>query len=42
MHFSDEDKVILNIILHLVELQHTVEEKFPNALNFIRPGFDEV
>lgn len=41
MHFSDEDKVVLNIILHLVELQHTVEEKFPNARNFIRPGFDE-
>ena len=41
MHFSDEDKTIFNIILHLVELQHTVEEKFPNARNFIRPGFDE-
>ncbi len=41
MHFSDEDKTILNIILHLVELQHTVEEKSPNARSFIRPGFDE-
>ncbi len=41
LYFSDEDKLIFTNILHLIELQHTIEKKFPNARSFIRPGFDE-
>ena len=41
MNFTDNDKSIFNRLLHLVDLQHAVEEKFPKARSFVRPGFDE-
>jgi len=41
MNFSDDDNSIFNILLHLVDIQHSVDAKFPEARNFIRPGFDE-
>jgi len=41
MNFRDNDNSIFNILLHLVDLQHAVEEQFPKARSFVRPGFDE-
>lgn len=41
MNFSDNDNSIFHILLHLVDIQHSVDDKFPDARNFIRPGFDE-
>ncbi len=40
MNFADDDNSIFSILLHLVDLQHLVETKFPNARAFVRPGFD--
>jgi len=33
---------VYSIIQQLVNLQHAIEAEFPNARNFIRPGFDEI
>ncbi len=41
MQMDDKEEYIFNIIKLLVSLQHLVEEEFPNARSFIRPGFDE-
>ncbi len=41
MQTEDKNEKIFNIIKLLVTLQHLVENDFPNARNFVRPGFDE-
>jgi len=41
MQIDDKHGNIFNIIKLLVALQHLVEDEFPNARNFVRPGFDE-
>lgn len=33
---------VYSVIQQLVNLQHAIEAEFPNARNFIRPGFDEI
>lgn len=39
-YFSEETDKILDILLLLSRLRKKTEETFPNARNFIRPGFD--
>ncbi len=41
-HFSEQKKIILNLIVYLNRLRERVESEFPNARAFIRPGFDEI
>ncbi len=41
MKTDDKNETVFNIIKLLVTLQNLVEEEFPNARDFIRPGFDE-
>ncbi|MDA3860067.1 MAG: hypothetical protein PF445_02480 [Melioribacteraceae bacterium] len=41
MQTDDKNENIFSIIKLLVTLQHLVEDEFPNARTFIRPGFDE-
>lgn len=41
MKTDDKNEAVFNIIKLLVTLQHLVEEEFPNARDFIRPGFDD-
>ena len=41
MQIEDKNEFIINIIKLLVTLQQQVEEDFPNAKIFVRPGFDE-
>ncbi len=41
MMINEKEENVFNIIQLLVNIQHIVEEEFPNARNFIRPGFDE-
>jgi len=40
--FLTYEKEILDILAHLGSLRRTVEEAFPEAREFIRPGFDRV
>jgi hypothetical protein len=40
-HFPSHKDQILSIIKHLDDLRKRVEHVFPEARNFIRPGFDE-
>jgi len=40
-HFPSHQDQILKIIQHLDDLRRRVEHVFPEARNFIRPGFDE-
>jgi hypothetical protein len=40
-HFPGHRDQILSIIMHLDRLRRRVEKIFPEARNFIRPGFDE-
>ena len=40
-HFPSHQDQILGIIKHLDNLRKRVEQVFPDARNFIRPGFDE-
>ena len=44
MQLSSPDRVesIVPLILHLERLRQRVEKSFPQARDFIRPGFDEV
>ena len=39
---SEQDESIVPLILSLESLRQNVERRFPNARDFIRPGFDEV
>ena len=39
-HFSQQEQTILNILVKLKVLLRLVENSFPNARTFIRPGFD--
>jgi len=39
--FSDRGKSIFNILTHLENLKNKIEEEFPSARSFVRPGFDE-
>lgn len=41
-YFEDEKKGILKIINHLKQIREIAEKEFPNAREFIRPGFDEI
>ena len=39
---TDCDMEVINVIAFLDGLRQAVEETFPNARSFIRPGFDEI
>ena len=39
-HFPEKTDEILTILLHLDRLRRKTEQVFPDARNFIRPGFD--
>jgi hypothetical protein len=41
-YITDGDKGVIDVIAFLDGLRQAVEETFPNARSFIRPGFDEV
>ena len=41
-YFTDCAKGVIDIITFLDSLRQAVEETFPNARSFIRPGFDEI
>ncbi len=41
-HFSEKTDSILDILLHLGRLRRKIEQEFPDARNFKRPGFDEM
>lgn len=41
MSKDDKDEIVFNMLQLLVSLQHLVENEFPNARDFIRPGFDD-
>jgi len=40
-HFSDQGRQIIDLITLLENIKNRVEIQFPNARDFIRPGFDE-
>ena len=40
-HFPDRTDSILDILLHLDRLRRRVEDFFPRARDFRRPGFDD-
>jgi hypothetical protein len=40
-NFPKQEAKILNLIFHLERLRRNVEDAFPNARAFVRPGFDE-
>jgi len=41
-YFTDCDKEMIHVIAFLDGLRQAVDETFPNARSFIRPGFDEI
>jgi hypothetical protein len=41
-YITDSDKEVIDIIAFLDGLRQAVEETFPNARSFLRPGFDEL
>ncbi len=41
-HFPDKANSILDVLLHLDRLHRKIEQGFPNARKFKRPGFDEL
>jgi len=41
-YITDYDKEVMDVIAFLDGLRQAVEETFPNAKSFIRPGFDEI
>jgi len=41
-YFPEKTDSILDILLHLDRLRRKAEQEFPNARNFMRPGFDIV
>jgi hypothetical protein len=40
-HLPEKGDEILDILVHLERLRNAAEKEFPDARNFIRPGFDE-
>ena len=40
-HFPEMTDDVLNLLLPLDWLRKNIEEEFPEARNFVRPGFDE-
>jgi hypothetical protein len=40
-HFPEKTNSILDILLHLDRLRRKIEQAFPDARNFKRPGFDD-
>ncbi|WP_373523082.1 hypothetical protein [Aquiflexum sp.] len=38
---KDEEELILPLLDKLIQIKQMLEEEFPNAYKFIRPGFDE-
>jgi hypothetical protein len=40
-HFPEKTNSILDILLHLDRLRRNIEQVFPDARNFKRPGFDD-
>jgi hypothetical protein len=40
-HFPEKTNSILDILLHLDRLRRKIEQVFPDARNFKRPGFDD-
>jgi len=40
--FPGQEKQILNLVAMLEHIKNRVETQFPDARNFIRPGFDEI
>jgi hypothetical protein len=40
-HLPDELNGIINILVHLGRLRGAIEERFPHARRFVRPGFDQ-
>lgn len=38
---TDENNSIMNIVGHLSKLRKNIEEEFPQARSFVRPGFDQ-
>jgi len=41
-HFPERTDSILDILVHLDRLRRRVEQLYPQARNFKRPGFDEM
>jgi len=41
-HFPEKTNNILDILLHLDRLRRKIEQVFPDARNFKRPGFDDI
>jgi len=41
-YITDGDKEVIDLIAFLDGLREAMEETFPNARSFIRPGFDEI
>ena len=41
-HFSEQEDDILDLLVHLDRLRRKIENVFPTARAFIRPGFDEL
>jgi hypothetical protein len=41
-YITDGDQGVIDVITFLDSLRQAVEETFPNARSFIRPGFDEI
>jgi len=41
-HFPEKTNSILDILLHLDRLRRKIEQLFPDARNFKRPGFDDM
>jgi len=39
--FPQEEDEILHFLISLERLRNNIEFKFPNARDFVRPGFDE-
>jgi hypothetical protein len=41
LSLPERSELIVPLILHLERLRNATEKEFPNARDFIRPGFDE-
>jgi hypothetical protein len=39
-HFPEQEDTILDLLVHLDRLRRKIEETFPDARAFVRPGFD--
>lgn len=41
-YFPEQEDNALNLLFHLVRLRRNVEKAFPDAIAFVRPGFDAI